>query len=223
MILGKIMDIKKLATVMVAGSIFMSQSSMAALATNGIVYLSAHPQSWVGGGLGAPEVTWIHGVEGLLSAQENFDQGIQAAFNKGDSWTFDFAAPSYDSATNTDDGSPLHVGFYNNAKLLPFNSPTQPGMEISGAGRSDAAVTGWFNVLEVEYGPSEDITRFAVDFRQFDESSNMTGPSLYGSLRFNSSIPITPVPEPEAYAMLLAGLGIITIAVRRKNYRRVKA
>jgi hypothetical protein len=35
---------------------------------------------------------------------------------------------------------------------------------------------------------------------------------------FSASNPISPVPEPESYAMLLAGLGLMgTIALRRKN------
>ena len=47
-----------------------------------------------------------------------------------------------------------------------------------------------------------------------------TSGGLYtGSITMNP--PVTPVPEPESYAMLLAGLGIIgTIAVRRNNSKK---
>ena len=45
-------------------------------------------------------------------------------------------------------------------------------------------------VLEVEYNDDEEILRLAVDFRQFDESEDMSGPSTFGSLRINSSIAV---------------------------------
>ena len=42
------------------------------------------------------------------------------------------------------------------------------------------------------------------------------GATFYGATL--TYTPITPVPEPESYAMLLAGLGLIgTIAIRRRN------
>lgn len=45
-------------------------------------------------------------------------------------------------------------------------------------------------------------------FSQYDESPGMSRPSLYGSLRFNSAIAVTAVPEPASYAMLLAGAAL---------------
>ena len=201
-------------------SFIMNPSSYAALATTGAVYFNADPGSYVGSGIGAPEVLWTHGVEGILSAQQNYGKGVSATFENGDGWSFDFTAPTYDPVTNTNNGNFLHTGFYNDAQRFPFNSPTLPGLNISGNGAGNNTLSGWFHVLEIVYGSGEDISKFAVDFRQFDESSSNTGPSLYGSLRYNSSIPITPVPEPEAYAMLVLGLGIISIVIQRRRVLR---
>jgi PEP-CTERM motif len=90
-------------------------------------------------------------------------------------------------------------------------------MSISGAGAGNNQLSGWFNVLEVQYGSGGTVSSFAVDFRQYDENLTQTGPSLYGSLRFNSSIPVnlTPVPEPAQLGMLLAGLAAIAFVSRR--------
>ncbi len=42
-----------------------------------------------------------------------------------------------------------------------------------------------------------------------------------GTIRYSTldigSVPETPVPEPETYAMLLAGLGLVGFAARRKR------
>jgi PEP-CTERM motif len=198
-----------------------SQVSYANLADTAVVYLRGEPGSWVSGGIGAPEATWVHGVHGIFDASTNFSQGISIRYQGDNSWNFDFAAPSYDPETNTNVGQPLEVQFYANATRWPFNSPTRPGLNVSGAGRGNNQLSGWFNVLEVEYGTGGSITSFAVDFRQYDENLTQTGPSLYGSLRFNSAIPVTltPVPEPAPTAMLLAGLGVLACAVRRSRQR----
>ena len=186
------------------------------LASSGSILFSAQPGSWVGGALPAPDVVWVHGVDGLLSAQMNFDKGVSLTFDNGQNWSFDFAAPTYDPATNTNPGNLLQVGFYDQATRFPFNSPTRPGLNVSGNGRGNNTLGGWFNVLDIAYGPSDSILRFAVDFRQFDESPSMTGPSLYGSLRFNSAIPLNPVPEPAEYMMLGAGLAALLLVVKRR-------
>ena len=73
--------------------IFAVTGSNAAIATSGSVYLHAEPGSWVGGGIGAPEVTWTHGIEGIFFVNRNFDKGIDVSFDDGDSWSFEFVAP----------------------------------------------------------------------------------------------------------------------------------
>ena len=191
--------------------------SFAALATSGSVYLYAEPGSYVGGGIGADEVLWIHGVEGIFSVSENFDQGVSVSFDDGNFWSFDFFAPTYDPITNTNDGNKLEAGFYNNATRYPFNSPTRPGLNFSGNGRGNNTLGGWFNVIDVAYAGNGDVLSFAVDFRQFDESEEMIGPSTYGSLRINTDIPINPVPVPSAVLLFSSALLVLRRMGRLKN------
>lgn len=189
---------------------------MAALANSGSVYLNAEPGSFVGGGIGASIVRWTHGVEGLFDVTRNFDEGVSVTFDDGRFWSFDFAAPTFDPISNTNDGNELTVGFYDNATRFPFNSPTRPGLDFSGAGRGNNMLGGWFDVLEAEYSGTGDVLSFAVDFRQFDESEDQMGPSTYGSLRINSDIPINPVPVPPAVLLFVSGLVLLARRMRTK-------
>jgi len=199
-------------------------SAYAAMATSGSVYLNAEPGSWVGGGIGADEVVWTHGAEGVFTISTNFDQGAAVKFSDGNYWSFDFAAPTYNPITNTISGNQLEVGYYNNATRFPFNSPTRPGLNFSGHGRGNNTLGGWFDILEVVYGTGNEILKLAVDFRQFDESESMAGPSTFGSLRINSDIalnytgePLSQVPVPAAVWLFGSGLlGLGSLSRRKK-------
>jgi len=212
----KAMLIKLKKYIVVVGFSLISKLAAAAIVTTGSAYLNAEPGSWIGGGIGASEVTWTHGVEGIFSVGSNFDQGANVLFDDGNYWSFDFAAPSYNASTNTNDGNRLDIGFYDNATRFPFNSPTRPGMNFSGNGRGNNTLGAWFDVLEIEYDLVGEVISLAVDFRQFDESEDMLGASTYGSLRINSSIalnytggPLSQVPAPAAF--LLFGSGLISL------------
>lgn len=187
-------------------SLLLSSPVLANIATTATVYLKGEPGSYVSGGVGAPEATWIHGFDGVFQGYAIPNQAITVYYQGGSFWAFEFAAPAYNPATNSVTGQSLEPRLYDHATRYPFNSPTRPGLSVSGAGRGNNELSGWFNVLEVAYGANGDLERLAVDFRQYDENLTMSGPSLYGSLRFNSSIAITPVPEPASALLLLAGL-----------------
>lgn len=210
----------KFKVVVITSFLFLTHSTFAALATTGAVYLNAEPGSYVGGGIGASEVTWTHGAEGLFSISTNFDEGATVSFDDGNRWSFTFAAPTYNPVTNMNDGNRLDIGFYNNATRFPFNSPTRPGLNFSGNGRGNNQLGGWFDVLEVVYDLNNDILSLAVDFRQFDESEPMIGPSTFGSLRINSNIilntaglPLSQVPVPAA--VWLFGSALLGLVVGR--------
>jgi hypothetical protein len=195
-------------------------ASAGPLANTASVYLSADPGSWVGGAVGAPQVTWVHGIDGVFSGSTNGNH-IQINYNAGYWFNFNFAAPTYDPGTNTLSGQPIHTGMYHGATRYPFNSPTKPGLSVFGNGRGNNTSNGWFDILSFGYDAATgDINTLAVDFKQFDETTTESGPGLYGSLRFNSSIAVNPVPEPETYAMLLAGLGLISAAVKRRESKQ---
>ncbi len=99
----------------------------------------------------------------------------------------DFASP-----TNTT----LRVGRYAAAERYPFNSPLGAGLSVDGDGRGCNTLKGWFSVKEYELNSAGAVTRLAIDFVQ---NCEVTGPPLYGAIRFNSQYPLT-VPEAAAVA-----------------------
>jgi hypothetical protein len=168
--------------------VFISGISVAEV-TTGSIFLRADSDSFVGAGIGEPEVLWTHGNEGLFTVSTNFNKGASVTFDDGNNWSFDFAAPKFNSETNEESGNLLEVKFYDEATRFPFNSPTKPGMSFSGNGRGNNKLGGSFNVLEIEYDDDNEILKLAVDFRQYDENEDATGPSTFGSLRINSTLP----------------------------------
>ena len=212
---------------LVAAALFMfgslvSNISHAALATNAAVYLQSDPGSYVGGGIGAQNVTWIHGVDGIFSSSSIGPGKALISYQGSAYWSFDFAAPTYNPQTNTTTGTPLQVGMYLNATRYPFNSPTRPGMSISGNGRGNNVSNGWFNVLDVAFDGSGNLLRLAVDFKQYDETTTMSGPGIFGSLRYNApgialnTTGVASVPVPAAAWLFGSGLlGLIGMARRK--------
>lgn len=186
---------------------FTQPAAASQLAVKASVSMYSEPGNWVGGALGAPEVDWVHGVDGIFEASANYGSntdGVNIVYDNGSLWNFQFTAPSYDPSTNTNNGQPLRDGLYTGAQRFPFNSPTRPGLTISGNGRGDNEDSGWFDILNIAYNPDGTLASLAVDFAQYD-TTHSTGPGLYGSLRFNSDIPIDPVPVPGTLILLLSG------------------
>jgi hypothetical protein len=217
------MQFKVLGKIVAFSAVLAAKVSFAAIATTATVYMHSDPGSWVGGGLESTGVTWEHGVDGIFYGSAfnyygtDHANGVTISYNGDSNWTFEFAAPTYNPATNTNNGQVLTTGYYANASRYPFNSPTKPGLDISGDGRGNNTLSGWFNVLDIGYDSNGELSTFAVDFAQFGETRNSTGPGLYGSLRFNSTIPISAVPELETYIMFFAGLGLVGLASQRRK------
>jgi large repetitive protein len=107
--------------------------------------------------------------------------GVHIAFDGATWWDLYFVPPSVPPS-----GGPLAPGVYVGATRWPFQSPTDPGLSVSGDGRGCNTLTGRFTVLEAEYGPNGQVLRFAADYEQHCEGGN---PALFGSVRFNSSVP----------------------------------
>jgi len=125
-----------------------------------------------------------------------FAHGVNVTVQRepGSLWYLDFF--------NTEE--PLHVGSYDNATglLSPF-----AGMDIFGENRWCSSLgsgpthyfdlTGRYNVLEIEYDDSGNVTRFAVDFEQHCHDSDA---GLFGSLRYHSTLPPSiPIPWDGQY------------------------
>lgn len=102
------------------------------------------------------------------------------------------------------------VGFYPGAKRWPFMDGA-PGLSLSGNGRGNNRLTGWFHVLQAEYDPSGQPIAFAVDFTQYDEE-NVTRWNR-GSIRFNSDIPAPGPPPPIQISQLIRTNGAIQLGL----------
>ena len=210
----------KFLNVLAAGTMLAASNAYAVNATSASVYLHADPGSYVGGSY-TNGVTWVHGIDGLFSESVNYNKGASISYQGTDLFNFDFAAPTYDPVTNTTPGNNLTVKLYDNAARFPFNSPTKPGLNVSGAGAGYNQLSGSFDVLEVVYDATNThILKLAVNFKEYGENLTQSGPALYGSLRFNSLIPLSipsAVPEPSMYLMMAFGLGITALVASRRK------
>jgi hypothetical protein len=155
----------------------------AAAQTTALV-LDSQPGDYIGGGIDQT----ITEADGTFTASRNFANGVSLYFDGGpDWWYLDFAGPM---------DAPIAVGVYEEATRFPFQSPTGPGLSIHGSGRGCNELTGRFEVLEVVYGPTGDVQRFAATFEQHCEGA---AAALLGSIQFNSTLP--PPPPPPAHCV----------------------
>jgi hypothetical protein len=113
----------------------------------------------------------------------------------------------WDLELESANGIPLAPGLYSGATRWPFNAPTEPGMWLSGNHRGDNIITGFFRVNDVEFGSGTTVTRFSVDFRQYDEGNPNNW--VDGQWRFNA------VPEPGLWALLATGALMLFWSRRR--------
>jgi hypothetical protein len=127
-------------------------------------------------------------ADGTFVASRNSDSGVTITFNGGSvaTWTLAFSGPA---------DAVLVPGSYEDALRWPFQSPTGPGLSVTGAGRGCNTLTGRFDVLEAVYGTSGQVLRFAADFEQHCEG---IGPALFGGVRYHSTIAAPPVQVPPA-------------------------
>ena len=146
-----------------------------------ILFLDSAPGDYIGGGVQHT----VTPATGSFTASRNFDNGVSISVNTtGGVWSLAFAAPG---------DAILVAGTYDNATRWPFQSPTNPGLSVSGMGRGCNTLTGNFVVREAVYSSTGQVQAFAADFEQHCEG----GPAaLLGSIRFNSSVPFTPPPPP---------------------------
>ena len=143
---------------------------------NAATFLSfdSQPGDYIGQGI---EQTWTT-EDGTFTANGTTASNVvQISFSGGTAWWYlDFAAPQ---------GQTLQPGPYENATRYPFQSPTLPGLSVSGCGRGCNTLTGRFDVLEVSYSATGQIERFSADFEQHCEGGT---PALFGSIRYNASV-----------------------------------
>jgi hypothetical protein len=209
---------------LLSGAILLFAASTGASATEataGSIYLRAASGSYVGGELPQNGAIWVHSIDTVMRSYAAFDRGAHLYTNATPTstcgWNFHFATPY--SALSPQE---LITGHYSGATRHPFNSGTEPGLSVNGNCRGYNRSIGWFTVLEVSYDTSFDLVSFAADFAQYGLDQPDRPSELFGSIRFNSSIPLaTNVPEPSTASLVVAGL--VGLWAQRSRRSRGKA
>ena len=155
-----------------------------AFAGETLLVLASQPGDYIGGG--QQRVITTADADFFVSGNSTNSVSFSINdFNKPNPqytfWYVDFAAPS-----NTE----LSIGAYEGATRMPFQSPTEPGLSVSGDGRGCNQLSGRFDILEVVRDPQTgDVIHFAADFEQHCESPS--APALLGAIRYDSDVPVS--------------------------------
>ena len=80
-------------------------------------------------------------------------------------------------------------GEYENAQGAFYQSPVFPGLEVRRIGSYCERISGRFNISDIAVDAEGALMRLALDFEQY--CGNAVSP-LFGSLRYNSTVPISP-------------------------------
>jgi hypothetical protein len=208
-----------LQSALLASTVLAGQASADVIATSGTVFLNADPGHSISYELKGA-TTWQHGVDGSLYGNDNVsraDEGVNLFFARNDSerWLLQFVAPRYDPVDGSMDGQALRTGRYDNVRGDWRFEPMQAGMLISSPLGMTWDWSGWFEVLDIAYADNGDLSRFAVDFVQYD-TLDQTGPALRGSLRYQ----LAPVAIPETGTLALVGLGLALLAMSARRRRQ---
>lgn len=134
------------------------------------ILLDSEPGDFIGRGITQTFTL----ADGNMTAGPIGSRGVSVAFNGASRWTFSFVAAQ---------GQDFGIGAYEDATRHPFQSPTVPGLDVSGAGRGCNTLTGRFDVLELTFDASGAVESLAIDFEQHCGGG---GPALFGVVRFNS-------------------------------------
>jgi len=143
-----------------------------------LTYVS-DPGDYIGGGQEAT-FTAADGAFDLYSPDAN---GQVVSFNASTRlhwWYLYFGAA---------DDQVLVAGSYENAER--FKSPGHPGLDFTGDGRGCNSISGRFDVREIERDASGQVVKLAIDFEQHCEGG---APALFGQVRYNSDVPLSPKP-----------------------------
>jgi hypothetical protein len=127
-------------------------------------------------GLDVGQSTLLTIAEGEIHAWAYTPSRIKVEWDAGfpRDWSFEIFSPV---------GRPLEPGLYENALDGRDPARTLPGISID-TGRICNIVPRRFEILELEYGPSNTINRLSVDF----EYPCQPGPVIRGQLRYNASL-----------------------------------
>jgi hypothetical protein len=150
-----------------------------AIAQNALVYVN----SQLGDDIGAGRERTFASPDAQVTVLRNEDNGVTIHVSVPTvtppvSWTIELAGPN-DAA--------LVTGTYPNAVKFGAQGTSEPGLSVSGDGRTCASLTGRFDVLDAAYDPQTGVvTGFAAEVEQH---CDLLFSALLASIRYNSAIP----------------------------------
>lgn len=126
----------------------------------GSLSFSGDPGDWVSGGGSFSYSTATGDV--LTAFSDSTDNHIEISVSgaNNDFWALDLAAPG---------GQALAAGDYSGATRYPFESATEPGLDLAGNGRGCNQVTGSFAVQDVVFGPQGYVQTLDATYEQHCE------------------------------------------------------
>lgn len=140
------------------------------------LYFNSQPGDYVGDGL---EFT-LTPSDGAITTSR-VDGGVFVQYTTGNSWwSLRFVPPA---------GAEFTPGAYEWTMSWRDQSPTMPGLAVSGHGRACNTLVGRFTVLEAEYDDAGEVRKLALDYEQHCELATA---ALFGSVRINSGWPLGP-------------------------------
>jgi hypothetical protein len=185
-------------------------------------YYTSSPTSWVG-----------HGNTEVLTSDQWIDRASLTLIKNN--WYYDFKTIekiSFDfRPTNSQLGgnwslefsSPgdtvFQIGEVYQGTRSPFQSSSTAGLSFYGNGRGDNELTGSFIIFDLTTGANNTVISAAIDFMQYDEG-NLSHWN-FGSLRYNSSIPIdyspSTIPEPSTYTAIVGAVTLGFVVWKRRK------
>jgi hypothetical protein len=158
----------------------LALATNATASTASFFTLNSQPGDFVGGGISQT----FTAADGSFTVNPVFNGGVDVSFHTANftsSWNLEFGPPNGQTLTTQKE--------YEGAQRFAFHSPTKPGIEVSGDGRGCNTITGRFLVSEIAFASDGTVQSLAIDFEQHCEGAP---PALFGSVRFNSSVPVEP-------------------------------
>lgn len=139
--------------------------------------LDSEPGDYIGQG----ELSQLTPEDGTFTVTPvDGERGVRIWFDgsePGSWWNLYFVAP---------EGAALQAGEYSGATRYPFQSPTTPGLSVSGSGRGCNTLSGSFEVLEISFAADGSVERFAASFEQHCEDAD---PALNGEVLYLTEPP----------------------------------